>query len=69
MGGEGETCDGLSDPTGRCDPRHPIHCCHFATTVFVDAGRPGWVLVGYECKKCGKTSRLYMKRASHEPLL
>jgi hypothetical protein len=59
-----ETCGGLSDPGGRCDPKHPVHCCHFATTAHVDVpGRPNWVLMGYVCRKgCGKVSVLVMRR-------
>ncbi len=43
-------CDGRSDLTGRCDPSHPMHCCHFSVTT--------WELhpnLTHVCLKCGKT--------------
>ncbi len=50
-----DTCDGESSPTGRCDPSHPLHCCHLAITGSQDAG-PMIVLFSW-CTKCGKRSR------------
>jgi len=47
------TCDGLSSPTGRCDPRHPLHCCHFSIGRTVNGKR------GYVCVKCGRPSRTW----------
>jgi len=57
---EKPTCDGLCDPTGRCDPKHPMHCCHFVLTY-----RSGpWQ--GYRCAKCGKLSKAFVKASSGE---
>jgi hypothetical protein len=56
-----QTCDGLCDLTGKCDPRHPIHCCHFVVTV-----RRGKTK-GYQCQKCGKGSKTWTKVKTDDP--
>lgn len=44
-----ESCDGRCDATGRCDPRHPLHCCHLAHTVY-----EYYPSVTWRCAKCGR---------------
>ena len=46
----GQTCDGQTDVSGRCDPSHPIHCCHFMRTTWERYPKIAGV-----CAKCGKT--------------
>jgi hypothetical protein len=47
------TCDGRTDPTGKCDASHSLHCCHFAVSMRI--GR----LSGWRCVKCGKRSQAW----------
>ena len=43
-------CCGKPTATGRCDPLHPLHCCHLVTTTWETAPD-----ITYVCVKCGKT--------------
>lgn len=54
MEAEAETCEGLCHPTTKCDPTHPLHCCHLARTRQKKVGRK--VAVYFECEKCKKRS-------------
>jgi hypothetical protein len=59
---EKETCDGRCDATGKCDPAHPLHCCHLARSIFSGP------FVGYRCEKCGKRSKTWtMLTSTAEP--
>lgn len=55
MADEVETCDTECSPTGRCDPAHPLHCCHFARTRRRQIGRH--VYAFWQCEKCGKRGK------------
>lgn len=58
-----EECDTFCGVWGKCHPNHSIHCCHFVVTLRRAAHKPGWILVGYGCKKgCGKISKNWMLR-------
>lgn len=62
-----EDCDAFAGAWGKCDPRHPIHCCHFIVTTSRPSLKPGWVLLGYSCKKgCGKVSKVWTLRKESE---
>lgn len=52
MTNEQETCDGRCDATGKCDPTHPVHCCHLVVTSW-----QSWPWLKFRCVKCGKGSR------------
>jgi hypothetical protein len=42
---------------GRCDPKHPLHCCHLAIGVSESCGRKGSILRGWKCVFCPKESK------------
>lgn len=47
---------------GRCNPAHPLHCCHIAIGTRELAGPKGFVLCGWKCVVCGKRSRVQVLR-------
>lgn len=58
-----EECDTFCGVWGKCDPSHPIHCCHFIVNLRRPSGKPGWVLLGYGCRKgCGKVGETWTLR-------
>jgi hypothetical protein len=54
---QAETCDTICNGTGRCDPSHPLHCCHLSITQRKWIGTGRMVLLFARCVKCGKRSR------------
>lgn len=58
MGEAAETCDAECSPTGRCDPKHPIHCCHVVVSRVVRI--TGVRRKGFICMKCTKVSRTWV---------
>lgn len=42
---------------GRCDPAHPLHCCHWAVGEQIPAGRRGQFLCSWRCIVCELTSK------------
>lgn len=51
------TCDGWCNGTGRCDPKHPLHCCHLSITAKMWNAAQTMILFFAQCVKCGKRSR------------
>ncbi len=65
-----DSCDGECSVKGRCNPLHPIHCCHFVKTTAFQSDRPGYVLLGFMCVKCKRPSRtVRMVRQSEGPCI
>jgi hypothetical protein len=52
----GDTCDGECSPKGRCDPSHPLHCCHLVATEYVTVGK--MLRYFHVCVKCDRVSRV-----------
>lgn len=51
-----DSCDAECSPAGKCDPSHPLHCCHIVVTESLQVG-PRTVKFFYVCVKCDRVSR------------
>lgn len=44
---------------GKCDPTHPLHCCHFVVAEEIEMGN--YVLRGWVCLDCQKSAKKWMR--------
>lgn len=58
-----DDCDGECSVSGKCNPAHPMHCCHFIVRAVKPSLKKGYIMVGFACdKKCGKVSASWILR-------